>query len=300
MPRAATKTFTKGHSSRGPTQAYYAVHIGKTKGIYFTWPECEKQVKGVIGAKYKKFPTLPEAEEFVKNGPKVYTKPPPKSAATSSSSSSSSSTLTSAAQKASSSSSKATGTATTTNTSTTSSSSAATPSAIAGGKSSFTRINGITVPTGSGDTLVIYTDGSARGNGKVGSQAGLGVFFGVNDPRNLSERLQGEQTNQRAEIMAVYRALQVCGSDTVPVEIRSDSQYTINIVTQWGENWMRNNWRRSDGGQVLHRDIIEPLLMFIKRRPGPIKWTHVRAHIGTFGNEMADKLANAGALLPMP
>ncbi|KAF9546228.1 hypothetical protein EC957_009967 [Mortierella hygrophila] len=279
MPRAAAKTFTKGaHASRGPSQAFYAVHVGKTKGIYFTWPECEKQVKGVIGAKFKKFPTLPEAEEFVKNGPKVYTKPPPKSAASTSKTSST--------------------TAATTTTASPSPSSGISGSA-SGVKSSFTRINGITVPSGS-DTLVIYTDGSARGNGKVGSQAGLGVFFGVNDPRNLSERLQGEQTNQRAEIMAVYRALQVCGSDTIPVEIRSDSQYTINIVTQWGANWMKNGWKRSDGGNVLHRDIIEPLLMMIKNRPGPIKWTHVRAHIGTFGNEMADKLANAGAILPLP
>ncbi|KAF9141030.1 hypothetical protein BGX30_005595 [Mortierella sp. GBA39] len=254
MPRAAAKTFTKGaHASRGPSQAFYAVHIGKTKGIYFTWPECEKQVKGVIGAKFKKFPTLPEAEEFVKNGPKVYTKPPPKSAASTS---------------------KTSSTTTATTTTATGSSSAIVGSA-SGVKSSFTRINGITVPSGS-DTLVIYTDGSARGNGKVGSQAGLGVFFGVNDPRNLSERLQGEQTNQRAEIMAVYRAL------------------------QWGANWMKNGWKRSDGGNVLHRDIIEPLLMMIKNRPGPIKWTHVRAHIGTFGNEMADKLANAGAILPLP
>ncbi|KAK3824202.1 MAG: ribonuclease H-like domain-containing protein [Linnemannia elongata] len=265
MPRAAAKTFTKGaHASRGPTQAFYAVHIGKTKGIYFTWPECEKQVKGVIGAKFKKFPTLPEAEEFVKNGPKVYTKPPPKAAASTS---------------------KTTTTTTTTTATATTASSSSSSSAIAGSasgvKSSFTRINGITVPSGS-DTLVIYTDGSARGNGKVGSQAGLGVFFGVNDPRNLSERLLGEQTNQRAEIMAVYRALQVCGSDTIPVEIRSDSQYTINIVTQWGENWMRNGWKRSDGGNVLHRDIIEPLLMMIKNRPGPIKWVRTLSLFHSF------------------
>lgn len=144
-------------------------------------PECEKQVKGVIGAKFKKFPTLPEAEEFVKNGPKVYTKPPPRTSAASTSASKSTNI-------------------TTTTTTTTSASSSSAALSILGAKSSFTRINGITVPSGS-DTLVIYTDGSARGNGKLGSQAGLGVFFGVNDPRNLSERLQGEQTNQRAEIM---------------------------------------------------------------------------------------------------
>lgn len=31
--------------------------------------------------------------------------------------------------------------------------------------------------------IKIYTDGSALGNGKVGSKAGVGVFFGVNDDR---------------------------------------------------------------------------------------------------------------------
>jgi len=53
----------------------------------------------------------------------------------------------------------------------------------------------------SSDTLVVYTDGSALGNGKAKSQAGVGVFFGVNDPRNVSERLDSDlQTNQRAEL----------------------------------------------------------------------------------------------------
>lgn len=31
--------------------------------------------------------------------------------------------------------------------------------------------------------LRIYTDGSSLGNGKLGAVAGVGVFFGNNDPR---------------------------------------------------------------------------------------------------------------------
>lgn len=31
--------------------------------------------------------------------------------------------------------------------------------------------------------LTIYTDGSSRGNGKLGAAAGVGVFFGPNDSR---------------------------------------------------------------------------------------------------------------------
>lgn len=37
--------------------------------------------------------------------------------------------------------------------------------------------------TKSGPTIKIYTDGSALGNGRIGSVAGVGVFFGVGDPR---------------------------------------------------------------------------------------------------------------------
>lgn len=43
---------------------YYAVKEGKMPGIYKTWAECEKQVKGYSGAKFKKFSTYEEALNF--------------------------------------------------------------------------------------------------------------------------------------------------------------------------------------------------------------------------------------------
>lgn len=44
---------------------YYAVRVGLTPGIYLTWPDCERQVKGYPGAQYKSFPTEAEARQFV-------------------------------------------------------------------------------------------------------------------------------------------------------------------------------------------------------------------------------------------
>ena len=44
---------------------FYAVKVGKIPGIYSTWSECEVQVRGVLGAKYKSFATLKEAEDFL-------------------------------------------------------------------------------------------------------------------------------------------------------------------------------------------------------------------------------------------
>ena len=46
---------------------YYAVRIGKSPGIYNSWPECEKQVKGYSGAEYKSFTSLEEAESFLRS-----------------------------------------------------------------------------------------------------------------------------------------------------------------------------------------------------------------------------------------
>ncbi len=46
----------------------YAVLRGRNPGIYNTWAECEKQVKGFPNAAFKSFPTVVEALEWIGNG----------------------------------------------------------------------------------------------------------------------------------------------------------------------------------------------------------------------------------------
>ncbi len=43
-------------------QKYYVVWKGRKTGIFTTWAECEKQVKGFVGAQYKAFENEIEAE----------------------------------------------------------------------------------------------------------------------------------------------------------------------------------------------------------------------------------------------
>lgn len=43
---------------------YYAVKIGRIPGVYETWAECEAQVSGFSGARYKSFSTREEACAF--------------------------------------------------------------------------------------------------------------------------------------------------------------------------------------------------------------------------------------------
>lgn len=51
---------------------YYVVWQGKEPGIYTSWHDCEKQVKGVEGAKYKGFSTREAAEEAFAGPAPVY------------------------------------------------------------------------------------------------------------------------------------------------------------------------------------------------------------------------------------
>lgn len=44
---------------------FYAVAVGRQTGIFHSWTECEKQVKGYPKPVYKKFKTKPEADEFL-------------------------------------------------------------------------------------------------------------------------------------------------------------------------------------------------------------------------------------------
>ncbi|KAK9762844.1 hypothetical protein K7432_011019 [Basidiobolus ranarum] len=143
--------------------------------------------------------------------------------------------------------------------------------------------------------LVVYTDGSSRGNGQANSRAGVGVFWGDDDPRNVSERLVGRQTNQRAEITAALRAIQTCGNDKAVLEVRTDSNYVIQSMTSWVHGWLKKGWKG-----VTNKDLFEELHNAVEKREGEVIWTHIRAHTGVYGNEMADKLANLGASKGLP
>ena len=55
-------------------QKFYVVWQGRKTGVFTSWAECEAQVKGVEGAKYKSFPTRAEAEAALAGEPPVWRK----------------------------------------------------------------------------------------------------------------------------------------------------------------------------------------------------------------------------------
>ena len=44
---------------------FYAVRKGRNPGVYSTWSDCEKNVKGFAGAEYKSFPTEQDAQSYM-------------------------------------------------------------------------------------------------------------------------------------------------------------------------------------------------------------------------------------------
>ncbi|NDV64303.1 viroplasmin family protein [Bacteroides sp. 224] len=53
-------------------QKYYVVWQGVTPGIYDSWTQCQLQIKGYEGAKYKSFNTKEEAETALASSPYKY------------------------------------------------------------------------------------------------------------------------------------------------------------------------------------------------------------------------------------
>lgn len=149
------------------------------------------------------------------------------------------------------------------------------------------------------DTIDIYTDGAFSSRTKT---AGMGVVFPADRSLDLSEFFNLKQpTNQRAELLAVSRALEVVLTKYGPsakVVLHTDSKYTIGCYVDWWPNWHRNGWKNAKGKDVENQDIIRRALELIqkfKEGGGSVAFKHVRAHVGHEFNEAADKLARQGA-----
>lgn len=79
--------------------------------------------------------------------------------------------------------------------------------------------------------LIIYTDGSSRGNPGPGG-FGVVLIYG----KHIKEIAQGYRltTNNRMELLAVITALESLTRKNIPVTIYSDSQYVINSIEKNG------------------------------------------------------------------
>ncbi|XP_073529080.1 ribonuclease H1 isoform X2 [Phyllobates terribilis] len=259
---------------------FYAVRKGRNPGVYMTWAECKEQVDRFPAARYKKFASEEEAWKFVGDNPEV------------------SSSLTESSSKDQSSSSNVKPSYPTKRPlpCTTSTEQTAPKRIKLIDISSLPPLRGQSL-TQMGDSTVVYTDGCCSRNGRLKARAGIGVYWGPNNPLNVAERLEGKQTNQRAEIQAACKALEQAKSENITkLVLYTDSMHTINGITKWIHSWKLNGWKMSTGKEVINRGDFEKLDRLTQGLD--VKWMHIPGHAGFGGNEEADKLAREGAQKP--
>lgn len=157
-------------------------------------------------------------------------------------------------------------------------------------------------PSSKPDERIIHVDGSSLNNQSSGGRrAGIAVYFGPNDPRNISVPVEGDKhTNNVAEMQAVIAALEAC-DPAVPHTIVTDSQLVVKGLVgmdgnrPWVEAWARNGWKTAKRQPVQNKDLWTRMMAIAKTRNFRLRWQ--RGHAGHAGNEAADALAKSGARL---
>jgi len=245
------------------TQKFYAVRVGRRCGIFTSWAECEKQIKGFPAAKFKSFGTQADAktwlEEAVQSNLFEITRDKNENFSPG---------VHSAAQ----------------------------PNGqkikADARRSVVPPLNAAESETISAD-YIIYTDGSClRNPNGPGGWAAVIIETVGGTQRELSG---GEMstTNNRMELTAAWRALAELPPGAT-VELYTDSQYMKNGFTKrWLYNWKRNGWKTATGGEVLNQDLWRALDHEFELRRVTFRW--VKGHAGIAANERCDKLARAEA-----
>ena len=95
--------------------------------------------------------------------------------------------------------------------------------------------------------VIIYTDGACRGNPGPGGWGALIKF------ENAQKEIFGGQnnvTNNQMELSAAIEGLSTL-KEPCKVKLFTDSKYVMDGITQWIQNWKKNNWKTAAKKEVF-------------------------------------------------
>jgi len=130
--------------------------------------------------------------------------------------------------------------------------------------------------------IIIYTDGSAKGNPGKGGY-GVVMIFG-NHRKEISEGFE-LTTNNRMELLSVIVALENLKKQNIDVVVYSDSKYVVNAVEKkWLFSWEKKNFSNKKNSDLWVR--------FLKvYRKHKVRFVWVKGHSSVKENERCDQLA---------
>jgi ribonuclease HI len=138
-------------------------------------------------------------------------------------------------------------------------------------------------------TIVIYTDGSSRGNPGPGGYGVVMELVGTTYKKAFSEGFR-MTTNNRMELLAVIVGLEKITKLNQNVLVISDSKYVVDSVMKgWVFGWEKKNFTRKKNPDLWMR-----FLKIYRKHQVAFKW--IKGHNNHPQNEYCDKIAVEAAL----
>ena len=130
-------------------------------------------------------------------------------------------------------------------------------------------------------TKILWTDGSASPN------PGPGGFAVLENGEPVRVGREKNSSNIRMEGAALIAAMEYAGEEGC--EIYTDSQFWVNVLTEWAKGWERKGWKKASG-PIKNLEMVKVAFELYNKFGVKLNWT--RGHVGTELNEKADEIAN--------
>src|SRR4051812_29263846 len=135
--------------------------------------------------------------------------------------------------------------------------------------------------------IVIYTDGSSRGNPGPG---GYGAILMSGKLRKELSQGYRHTTNNRMELMGVIAALEALKKPGFNVTVYTDSQYIVKAVKEgWLNKWLATNFAKGKKNKDLWVRFYN---LYIQHK---INFVWVKGHADNPYNNRCDELATTAA-----
>ena len=132
--------------------------------------------------------------------------------------------------------------------------------------------------------IIVYTDGSSRGNPGPGGYGIVMQEFGTTYHKEFSEGYR-KTTNNRMELLAVIVALEKIKKENQLVHVYTDSRYVSDSVEKkWVYNWKKKGFKNKKNSDLWSRF----LKIYSKHK---VKFFWIKGNNNNKVNERCDFLA---------